>query len=1823
LPAEAVALALGQLDRSYEMDLAVAAGHDLVIVHGRDRSDCGLRIADCGLTEAVIDQLAFPFTITSLAVGDFVWDKEHRTDIALLGSDGAVHLVQPTKGSNWELSGPRFEIPNLKSETRNPESTIDLVRAKVSSLPTDDLIVLDRSADQLHIFTTGTETQSAIRNPQSAIVAVLPMRLNMDALSDLVILGAGQSAPAVVMTAAAMTFTVTTTADNGNNTTPTPGSLRQAILNANANAGADMIDFNIPGAGPHTIILPSALPIITDLVTIEGTTQPGFSGSPMIELNGASVPLPGLRITGGSSTVRGLVINRFLGGAAEGINLSSNGGNIIEGNFIGTDVTGTTDLGNGTIGVHIEGISNNIIGGTTAGARNVISGNSVDGIRISDGATENQVLGNTIGTDVTGTLDLGNDTDGVRMTDAPGNTIGGTTPGARNIISNSGRYGILIELDSSGNLVQGNYIGTDVTGTLDLGNTNNGVFINGSSGTASGNTIGGTTAAARNVISGNGTVGVQITGGGATGNLVQGNYIGTNATGSAPLGNSLDGVNINAPGNTIGGTALGAGNVISGNNEDGVEISSSGSTGNQVQGNFIGTDVNGTADLGNTDDGVSIVNAPSNTIGGTTAAARNIISGNNGDGVLVSGSSATGNQVRGNYIGTDGGGTADLGNSQNGVTISGSASGTIIGGTTVGARNLISGNDADGVEISSGVTGSLVQGNFIGTQVNGGSPLGNAGHGVFLSGTGSNNTIGSAAPGEGNTIAFNGGDGIFQQGGTGNTFSSNSIFSNTGLGIDLSANGVTANDSCDPDLLANNRQNFPVLTSATSSASSTTIMGTLNSTASTTFRLEFFSNASCDPSGNGEGETFLGSTTAPTDGGCNTPINVTLSSVPSGSFITATATDPNGNTSEFSQCLAVVGCTYSISPTSQSFSSGGGTDSVSVTTQTGCNWTAVSNAGWITITPGSSGSGNGTVNYAVAANTGFERTATMTIAGRTFTVTQAAAPCTITCPSNQTVNTGPGATQCGAMISYPPPTTSETCGIVACTPSSNSLFPVGTTTVTCTVADGPSCSFTETVVDTTPPVITLSGANPMTVECHGSFTDPGATASDACAGSVAVTSSGSVNVNTPGTYTITYRASDGTNTATATRTVNVVDTTPPTITCPANMSVACASPAGATVTFAATATDTCDATPTVSCTPSSGSTFPVGTTSVNCTASDDSGNSSACSFNVNVNCPTAEADLSVTKSANPDPVLVGSNLTYTIVARNDGPSATNGVTLTDRLPSGVTFVSANSTKGACTRTGSTVTCSLGKLNNGEAATVTIIVRPTREDTITNAVSVRGDVTDPNSSNNTAGVRTRVMSSNADLSITKNDSPDPVFAGNNLNYMIRVTNNGPGAATRVTLTDTLPPCVSFVSASAGCSLSGGTVTCNLRDLANRATAVVTITVRPGAPGPISNTASVAAIEFDPDPGNNSDTEPTVVSAPPLNPLDKIAFTSTRDGNPEIYVMNGDGRNQTRLTCNPAIDSQPAWSPDGAQIAFTSTRDGNHQIYLMDADGRNPRNISGIGGSRDPAWSPDGSKIAFRRNGEIYVMNADGSNQIQLTSNPAPVSNPDESPTWSPDGRKIAFVSRRDGNAEIYDMSPDGSNQRRLTNHPRSDLHPAYSPDGGRIAFTGASSLGPCSGNCSNIFLMNNDGSNQTPLTNNVEFDPTWSPGGTKIAFAKYQVAGGDPEIFVMKSNGSNPAMLTDSPVGSNSEPAWQPESRIRGRSANLSATETLARNPVARSGEVASVLNPAWKARLPRAEVGLMESSWHQLIQNLMQGHCCFSDSNLLQFRNGSRAPPGD
>jgi parallel beta-helix repeat protein len=556
------------------------------------------------------------------------------------------------------------------------------------------------------------------------------------------------------------------------------------------------------------------------------------------------------------------------------------------------DTTGGTTIRSVGGIVWVRGLN---AGADTAGFVLTSDDNKVQGLIISDFDGEGvRVTGdnNFVGTDGDGTDDADEG----------------------NCICDNGSNGV--DIRGSGNRVAGNSIGTNVPGTAALPNEESGVMIwyGGQSNVIGTNGDGVSDGLEGNVISGNLYFGVTLHMADTMLNVIAGNHIGTNAAGDAAIPNAFSGVSIWGP---AGGTLVGTngdgvaddleGNVISGNGNNGILIES-GTENNVIAGNCIGTNAAGDAAIPNRYGILARDGSTNNTIGtngdgqGDTAEG-NIISGNSFFGVYLEG--AEGNVIAGNYIGTNADGMGKIANGTVGVYVEASSN-TRIGGTQSAERNVISGNGDHGIHIHDS-TGAMVQGNIIGLDVNGVQDLGNDGDGVDLSNA-ADNLIGGVSGNAANHIAYNGGDGVYVLGdtSTGNKVVGNNLWANDGLGIDLHPDGVTPNDPGDADSGANGLQNYPLLSGA-SSGIQTTITGTLNSQGDTPYVVNFYANSSCDPSGYGEGERFLGNVIVTTDAVGDASFVVTLpGNVPAGHFVVATATDSFWNTSEFCACVTVV-----------------------------------------------------------------------------------------------------------------------------------------------------------------------------------------------------------------------------------------------------------------------------------------------------------------------------------------------------------------------------------------------------------------------------------------------------------------------------------------------------------------------------------------------------------------------------------------------------------------------------------------------------------------------------------------------------------------------------------------------------------------------------------------------------------------------------------------------------------------------------------------------------------------------------------------------------
>jgi len=722
------------------------------------------------------------------------------------------------------------------------------------------------------------------------------------------------------------------------------GSVTAYQITDNVISGNDSCGIHLQDAGTSGHVITGNY-IGTDLT---GSSAVGNNGS------GIAVQLATNNTIGGDTTGERNVVS---GNGYHGIyfGLSGTSDNMIYGNFIGPATDGTSDAGNGGSGIYIDGSLDNTIGGTSAGEGNCISGNGSNGISIRGSGTNTlSILGNTIGLDVTGDIVMPNDGSGIDIFDTPSTTIGGTVGGSRNIISGNVLHGINVHGSGADDtIIEGNYIGIDEDGEEDLGNGRHGILFDGGTqrgivlnNVVSGNdstgihcrltsdafheikgnqigidatclnsvgngtggiylsgtdemTIGGATAQERNVISGNIGYGIRVSA--SYSGTMRGNFIGTDASGTASIPNG-DGVFFDFSNDW----AI-QDNLISGNDGEGITLVACAF--DTLYGNCIGTDMAGTADMGNSGHGLLLSDSDSVCIGGANMSHRNVIAGNDSSGIKISNSGETTGDhlIQGNHIGVNGSGTAIMPNEQHGISVINSG-GNIIGGSNTGEGNIVSGNGQHGIYIAGeDALGTIILGNWIGTN-SADSMFGNGSHGMCLALDAMFTSIGLQDVG--NTIAYNGSDGICVTGaGTiANTISRNSIYGNGGLGIDLDSDGVSPNDGGDLDSGANNLQNFPVITSIVRGAGSMTITGTLNSSQNQSYVIEIFSNSTVDPSYHGEGATFLDTIRVDTGSSVLAPFSKTISTVlTDGSWVTATTTAGEfcWDTSEFSEAFYV------------------------------------------------------------------------------------------------------------------------------------------------------------------------------------------------------------------------------------------------------------------------------------------------------------------------------------------------------------------------------------------------------------------------------------------------------------------------------------------------------------------------------------------------------------------------------------------------------------------------------------------------------------------------------------------------------------------------------------------------------------------------------------------------------------------------------------------------------------------------------------------------------------------------------------------------------
>jgi len=1322
-------------------------------------------------------------------------------------------------------------------------------------------------------------------------------------------------------------YSVTNTSDSG------AGSLRQAITDANSNADFSTITFNIAGCpgGVCTINLTNDLPDITTPVFIDGLTQSGASCPDnqriiLSRVGGTN----GLHLSGAgssNSSIRGLKIT---GSGIIGIRMSSSSNNVLTCNHVGVGTAGST-FDSFNMGVYVNNGANNRIGTNGDGIfdaleRNVIA--AVNGAVTIDsaGGTGNLVAGNYLNMNSAGTSAIvatayggGGDTTtfwGIRIQpNANSNVIGANSgmvnpTAARNVIAaRLNSYGVYLNAVSN-TLVAGNYIGVNAAGT-DLSTVNSPAWLGGAMYTysvyisgGSNNVIGYFTSSLpaadqRNVISGSAQYQVFILNG--SNHHVAGNYIGTNAAGTGTTNNGAG---------TVGVLTSGTANSVIGTNGDG--------TNDALEGNVI---------TGNRQYEIYSINGSNNRVSG------NIV-GLNPAGTSVPHSYA----ISGIYIGDSTG--SQIGT--NGDGISDALEG-----------NIISGGGATGVYFNIG-SGNVLAGNIIGLNKAKTAALPHAlGVDIFNS---PNNRIGSNNDGtsddlEANVIAGNTVRGINVDTATiGTRINRNQIYNNTDLGIDLNPTGVTANDLGDGDTGANNLQNTPVLTSVTNGGD--TVSGTLNSTASRLFRLEFFGSPSCTTAVNRTGQVYLGAGTTTTDGSGNATFSISGLSTPAGmSAVTATATDTvTGDTSEFSNCVTPLLIIDHLAAATLFMDDG------------------------VHVTEGATLGDRFQIKLPFAPTSDVTVTITSLDPSRlrllsTFYpyFTNGPSISYTFQPSNWSI---PRTANFFAPENGGDPAGPEAVAVtVTITASSDPNYPVGASGQTqIALVYDPGLTLTPSGTPT---------LNLPTPGSRGTYTV-------ALSGPPGLILYSGGLTNTPEKVTVGI----GTITGTGTITVSPVSRT----FTRANWNVA----QGFEVVRLASGTMTIN--------------HVIASDIAGVATSRYGGSNPVTVTSAIVNTP---ADLAITHTVSPSGkhLPLGETLTYTVRLVNRGLGDASRVSLTHRLPAGVSFVSAQSAAGATCAFNSalySVICTYAQAHSFPIGNI---------DTLTVQTSVSGAAgleliayatasalqADPNNRNNQEipSPRNWVDGPTADIY-----SVDPI-QGN----LRRLTNDP---------TDDYQP-----------------------DYSTDGKRVVFVSMRDGNPEIYTMNADGSSqyrLTFDRSP----DLYPT------WSPDGRyIVFASGRAGGGlSLYVMNANGT-EVRPLGGGSEAQQPDWSPSGNQIVYIAgDGQGSFDLFTMNVDGSDIQRLTEGARAGEPVWSPDGAKIAFTSSvsGKAQLYLYENGTTRRLTN-----SNLEErNPSWlGADGAKMVIVSNRGGRPRPFILTLSSGVMQPLRNTTVHDSTPDWGA--GRVVF----------------------------------------------------------------------------------------------------------------------------------------------------------------------------
>jgi uncharacterized repeat protein (TIGR01451 family) len=884
----------------------------------------------------------------------------------------------------------------------------------------------------------------------------------------------------------------------------------------------------------------------------------------------------------------------------------------------------------------------------------------------------------------------------------------------------------------------------------------------------------------------------------SAGNTVESSFIGVGPSGTSAVAN---GTGISIAGwsaNTIGGSTAGAGNLISGNAGAGISISGTTSDPgtNFVFGNDIGTIAGGLAPLGNGQAGVLISGASQDQIGGS-GAAGNVISGNTGPGIqLVSGASGT--SIYNNVIGVGSDNATPVGNGSDGIQVVNSPN-TQIGGVLAGQGNVIGCNSGNGISASGSSTGMLVEGNAIGTDLTASRHLGNAKNGVYLAA--SSDSIGASSADAGNHIYYNGdgsvGAGVLLVGNVvHNTILSNSIYGNAYLGINLGSGPTDNHAPGTPG--PNDYQNYPVLSVAESDGTSTTIKGTLTSIPSTSFLVQFFGSPTEDSTGYGQGKNLLGSAMVLTDANGYATFSTGFSlGTLAGQYMTATATSPSGDTSEFGLDIVTQGQV-------NLQLSGAATPSPALAGGQETYKLSVANKGDITahqvaltdqlptgVTIASATTTQGLIVPSTNGSTLQVEIGTL-IAGAEATVT-----IVVNLPPN-TTGTITDTASVSSQEADPDPSDEEvtlTTNVelaadvsIAMTASPEPVLEGGDLTYTMTVDDSGPAPASDVIV-TLPVAVGAS---------YVSASSPVGTIG--YANGEVTASLGNLALNSPVTLTVVLQAET----------------------------------AGMLSETATVSSDDID--------PNSGDNQVTVTSQVN-----------------------PASDLAVALAASGSAAAATVDLTYTVTATNNGPADDSSVTLNDTLPTAATLVSV-SAQGGLTPTiqNGVVTLAIGNFAAGASETLTIVVDPTGAagTSLSDSAAITGQLPDP-SPNNDAATLTLPVRGISDLGIAAVASPASVPVGQPLTFTLTVTNAGPANEPDAVVTSQLPTDVSVVSAAATQGQApvvdkNGVLNADLGALAASDSATVTLIVVPqlASVGTLSDTFAVAGQNVDSNPGNNS-------------------------------------------------------------------------------------------------------------------------------------------------------------------------------------------------------------------------------------------------------------------------------------------------------------------------------------------------------------------------------